>query len=80
MKLVRSASAASWTDDVKIGPASAVVAMVTRRSGITCDVLDGVADRTTCAAEIPSKEAKVLRSIGSSNSASRTVPLNVTAG
>ena len=79
MKLVRSASAAASWVDVKIGPASAVVAKVMTRSGMT-EVDDaGVVDRSTCAAEMPSREAKVLRRYHSSKSAAWIVPRIVTA-
>ena len=78
VKLERSASAASCAD-VERGPASAVFAMVMMRSGMTCGNDAGVADRATCAAEMPSKEAKVLRKYHSSKLAAWTVPLIVTA-
>ena len=79
VKLVCSASAAASWIDVKIGPASAVVAKVMTRSDMTW-VDAGFVDRATCAAEMPSREAKVLRKYPSSKSAAWIVPRIVTAG
>jgi len=79
VKLVRSASAAASCVDVKIGPASAVVAKVMTRSGMTWVDDACFADRATCAAEMPSREAKVLRRYHSSKSSAWIVPCIVTA-
>ena len=53
--------------------------MVMMRSGMTWADDASVADRATCAAEMPSREAKVLRKYPSSKSAAWIVPRIVTA-
>ena len=57
VKVVRSASAAASCADVERGPASAVVAIVMKRRGMNWAEDAGVADRATCATEMPSSAA-----------------------